>query len=106
MTDIAAALNHYLVFRFGITLERALADATTGLASFALGREVEIACDLVEQFPYEDGGLGENWRGLITVEGVVYRFCCATFADEGGSRFVESIGELDVVQWGVRLALA
>jgi hypothetical protein len=105
MADLASALSDYLVFRFGITLERVLADATAGLASIAIGRSVEIACDPVGQYAYEDGGVSEQWQGLIGVEGVIYRFRCATFADAGGSRFVESIGELEVVRWGVRLAL-
>jgi hypothetical protein len=106
LADIASILDDYLLYRFGITLERVLADATAGLASIALGRAVEIACDPVGRFAFEDGGVSEQWQGLLSVEGVIYRFRCSTFADAGGGRFVESIGELEVVQWGVRLALA
>jgi hypothetical protein len=45
MLDTATALDAYLVARFGISLERVLADATAGVFSFALGGAVEIVCN-------------------------------------------------------------
>ena len=103
--DTAAALNDYLQTRFGVTLERALADATAGLWTLALRHAVTIACDPVGRFEYPDGGVSEQFQGLIDVEGVVNRFRCLVFEDAGGSRYVESIGELEVLSWGVRVAM-
>jgi len=105
MRDAAAAVNAYLLNRFGIDLERVLGDATAGLRSPLLPRSVEVACDAVGSFAYEDGGASELYQGLLTIEGVTYRFRCAVFVDAGAARFVESMGELEVVSWGVRLAV-
>ena len=54
-----------------------------------------------------------SWAGfIINMAGcdlrqrqVIYRFTCATFTDASGERYVESIGGLEVVQWGVRLSV-
>jgi hypothetical protein len=101
----AAAVDAYLSNRFGIGLERLLADATLGRRPPALARSVEIACDPVGAYAYADGGVSELYQGLLTIEGVTYRFRCAVFTDAGAARFVESVGELETVSWGVRLAL-
>jgi hypothetical protein len=42
---------------------------------------------------------------MLTIEGVVYRFRCSIFTDTGGASFVESVGALEIVRWGVRLAV-
>jgi hypothetical protein len=105
MRDAATAVDAYLINRFGIDLERLLGDATGGARPAALPRSVEVACDAVGSFAYEDGGSSELYQGLLTIEGVTYRFRCAVFVDSGAARFVESVGELEVVSWGVRLAV-
>ena len=105
MRDAADAVDAYLCNRFGIDLERLLADATAGRHPPAIGRSVEVACDPVGSYSYEDGGTSELYQGILTIEGVTYRFRCAVFTDAGASRFVESVGALEVVSWGVRLAL-
>ena len=106
MPDVAETLNAYLEARFGISLERALADATSDVFTFAMHGSVEIACDPVGRFAYPDGGVSEQYQGIISVEGVIYRFRCSTFTDASGARYVESIGELEVVRWGVRLVVS
>ena len=106
MRDVAAILNYYLVNRFGTTLERALLDATSDVFTLAMHGSVEVACDPVGRFEYADGGVSEQYQGVISVEGVIYRFRCSTFTDASGARYVESIGELEVVRWGVRLAVS
>jgi hypothetical protein len=104
MVDASRAIDAYLVARFGIGLERVLSDATAGVVSLAIAGSVKIACDPVGTFAYEDGGASEQYQGVLTVEGVTYRFRCSVFTDAGDARFVESIGELEAVQWGVRVA--
>jgi len=106
MQDIAAALDAYLLARFGISFERAVADATAGVISLRLARAVQIACDPVGRYAYPDGGVSEQYQGVLTLEGVVYRFRCSVFEDAGGARYVESIGELTAVGWGVRMSLS
>jgi hypothetical protein len=106
MTGTATALNSYLSATYGITLERALAEATSGVVSFALHRSdraVDIECDLIGQHAYDDEGLSEHFAGTIRCEGVSYCFTCVVFTDGSGCRYVETIGELEVVGWGVRL---
>jgi hypothetical protein len=105
MTDTATALDAYFVARFGISLERALADAAAGVVSFALGGAVEIVCNSVGRHNYDDDGGGEQFVGTIVCEGVVYRYSCGTFIDASGASYVEEIGELVAVGWGVRLAV-
>ncbi len=105
MRDASEAVDAYLVNRFGIGLEALLADATKGGRMAALAGSVDIACDPVGAFSYEDGGTSELFQGLLTVEGVTYRFRCSIFTDTGGARFLESIGEIETVRWGVRLAV-
>lgn len=79
MEDIAATLDAYLSSQFGVTLERALADATADLCSLALRGAVQIACDPVGRFEYDDAGVSEQFQGLIDAEGVIYRFRCSVF---------------------------
>jgi hypothetical protein len=105
MGDASLAIDAYLLARFGVGLERVLTDATAGVVSLAIARSVEVACDPVGFFAYEDDGATEQYQGLLTVEGVTYRFRCSVFIDASGARFMENIGELEAVQWGVRLVV-
>ncbi len=105
VVDASLAIDAYLITRFGIGLERVLADATAGVVSLAIAGSVKVACDPVGTFAYEDGGASEQYQGMLTVEGVTYRFRCSVFTDAGEARFMESIGELEAVQWGVRLVV-
>lgn len=105
MRDLATNLDEYLRSRFGVTLERALADATAGVVTLALGRCVEIVADPVGSYVHDDDGLSESYAGTLAVEGVTYRFRCTVFTDGGGERFIESVDELEPVEWGVRLIL-
>ncbi|HXP73497.1 MAG TPA: hypothetical protein VN823_05070 [Stellaceae bacterium] len=105
MRDPATNLDDYLRSRFGVTLERALADACAGVTTLALAHCVEIVCDPVGSYVHDDDGLSEHYQGTLAVEGISYRFRCSMFTDGGGSRFVESIEEFEIVQWGVRLAM-
>ena len=106
MQDVATALDTYLFARFGISLERAVADATAGVVSLRLAGAVQIACDPVGRYAYPDGGVSEQYQGVLTLEGVTYRFRCSVFEDAGGGRYVESIGALTAVGWAVRLSLS
>jgi hypothetical protein len=103
MPDAFDAIDAYLTSRFGTGLERLLADATSRGAASALAGSVTVACDPVGTLDYEDGGTSTLYQGLLRIEGVTYRFGCAVFTDAGGGRFIESVGELQIVDWGVRL---
>jgi hypothetical protein len=105
MRDASDAVDAYLTNRFGIGLEWLLAEATSGVPASALAASVTVACDPVGAFDYEDGGTSALYQGLLTIEGVTYRFRCAVFTDAGGGRFVESVGELQIVDWAVRLVV-
>jgi hypothetical protein len=105
MQDPADAVDAYLASRFGSSLERVLVDATGKGIPPAMSGSVAVACDPVGFYGYEDGGASEMYQGILTVEGVAYRFRCSIFADSGGARFVESIGELDALRWTVGLAI-
>ncbi len=108
MQDAADALNAYIASRFGTNLERLLAEATAGARKAGPAGPagaLTVTCDPIGAFAYEDGGASELFQGLLTVEGVIYRFRCSVFTDAGGARFVESIGELEIVRWGVRLVV-
>lgn len=105
MRDASNAVNAYLSNRFGLGLEQVLADATTGRPAPALAGSITIACDPVGGFDYEDGGSNALYQGLLTIEGVVYRYRCSVFTDADGARFLESVGELEIVHWGVRLVV-
>jgi hypothetical protein len=105
MRDASDAVDAYLTNRFGFGLERLLADATAGRLAPALHDSVTVACDPVGTFDYGDGGTSALYQGVLTIEGVTYRFRCTAFTDAGGARFIESVGELEVVRWGVRLVI-
>jgi len=105
MQDASDAVNAYLTSRFGFGLEQLLADATGGRHPAALAGSVAVVCDPVGSVDYEDGGGSALYQGLLTIEGVIYRFRCSVFTDAGGARFLESVGTLETVQWGVRLVV-
>jgi hypothetical protein len=98
-------VDAYLTNRFGFGLERLLADAGGGRHAPALAASVAVVCDPVCTFAYEDGGLSALYQDLLTIEGVIYRFRCSIFTDAGGGRFLESVGELEMVGWGVRIVV-
>ncbi len=104
MRDATERLDAYLGSCFGLSLEQLLADATAG-ATVPAAPAIQCVCDPVGCFSYEDGGRSEQYQGLLTIEGLTYRFRCAVFIDGGGARFLETIGELEPVRWGVRVAL-
>ena len=62
----------------------ALADAAAGVVSLALRGAVEIACDPVGRFVYDDEGVSDQYQGLLTVEGVTYRCRFVIFTNGGG----------------------
>jgi hypothetical protein len=105
MRDASDAVDAYLTNRFGFGLERLLADASAGCQDACLAGSVAVACDPVGTFDYEDGGSSALYQGMLTIEGVVYRFRCSIFTDAGGARFLESVGELETVRWDVRLVV-
>lgn len=105
MRDASNAVDAYLTNRFGFGLERLLADASGGSLAAGLPPSVAVACDSVGSFDYEDGGSSALYQGMLTIEGVVYRFRCSIFTDAGGARFLESVGELETVRWDVRLVV-
>jgi hypothetical protein len=105
MRDASDPVDAYLSNRFGLGLEQVLTDASVGRQAACLTGSVSVACDPVGTFEYEDGGGSALYQGILTIEGVVYRFRCSIFTDAGGARFLESIGALEVVRWGVRLAV-
>jgi len=105
MRDAADTVDAYLTNRFGFGLERLLTDASGGCHAPALAGSVAIVCDPVGSFSYEDGGNSALYQGLLTIEGVIYRFRCSIFTDAGGARFLESAGELELVRWGIRLVV-
>ena len=105
MRDASETVDAYLTSRFGIGLEQLLADATSGELPCTLARSITLACDPVGAFDYEDGGTSKLYQGLLRIEGVTYRFRCAVFTDAGGGRFVESVSELQIVDWNVRLLM-
>jgi hypothetical protein len=105
MRDASDAVDAYLTNRFGFGLERLLADACGGCQAPCLADSVAVACDPVGTFDYEDGGSSALYQGMLTIEGVVYRFRCSIFTDAGGARFLENVGELETVRWDVRLVV-
>ncbi len=105
MQDASDAVDAYLTSRYGFGLERLLADSTAGRHPPGLANSVTVACDPVGTVDYEDGGGSALYQGLLTIEGVVYRFRCSVFTDAGGARFLESVGALEIVRWGVRLVV-
>ncbi|HZS84117.1 MAG TPA: hypothetical protein VFA50_14680 [Stellaceae bacterium] len=99
MRDASDSLNAYLGRRFGLSLERLLADATAKARCLPLGPAIEIVCDPVGAFSYEDGGASEQYQGLLTVEGATYRFRCSVFTDAGGARYIEDLGAFEPIRW-------
>jgi hypothetical protein len=105
MRDVSEPIEAYLTSRFGIGLERVLLDASAGVFDPALAGSVRTACDPVGEFVYEDGGVSGLYQGILTVEGVTYRYRCAIFTDAGGARFLEDLGELEAVRWEIGLVM-
>jgi hypothetical protein len=105
MRDASEPIDSYLTSRFGIDLERVLLDASAGISDPSLGGAVRAACDPVGAFTYEDGGTSELYQGVLTIEGVTYRYRCAVFTDAGGARFLEDLGQIEPVCWEVGLVV-
>ncbi|HEY0524594.1 MAG TPA: hypothetical protein VGD08_14465 [Stellaceae bacterium] len=99
MQDASDAVNEYLTHAYGIGLEQVLEEVTQGVVSTRLVGRVAGRAELAGAIRHPDGGISETHQGLLTVEGVDYRFRCSVFVDAGGERFVADVGELVPVAW-------
>jgi hypothetical protein len=99
MRDASDAVNDYLSHTYGIGLEQVLEDITRGIVSAQVAGRVSGRAELADAVKHADGGVSETHKGILTIEGVEYRFRCSVFIDAGGERFVADVGELVPVAW-------
>jgi hypothetical protein len=99
MQDTADAVNEYLTHAYGVGLEQVLEEVTQGIVDTRLVGRVAGRAELARAIRHPDGGVSETHQGLLTIEGVDYRFRCSVFIDASGERFVADIGELVPVAW-------
>ena len=97
--DASDAVNEYLIRTYSIGLEQILEEVTQGIVNARLVGRIDGRAELAAACEYPDGGVSETYQGLLTIEGVDYRFRCSVFVDADRSRFVADIGELVPVAW-------
>jgi hypothetical protein len=103
--DASDAVDAYLQLTYRIGLEEVLTQVTDGRVPAVLASAVNVAVRRVDIFRDEDGGISELFEGTIAIAGIEYRFCCATFIDRAGTRFVSHLGEFAPVEWQARLVV-
>src|SRR5919198_3232813 len=104
MHDASAAVDRYLAATYGVGLEQVLTDATTGRVPLPVANSVRVG--LAERIDWylddEDGGVAELFQGVLSVEGVSYRWRCSVFTDRSGARFISHLVEFTPVAWSVQ----
>jgi hypothetical protein len=103
--DASDAVDTYLLQTYRLGLEQVLSDITAGRLPIYLADAVQYAAKRIDRSVDEDGGVSEMFEGTLTVEGIEYRFRCATFVDRAGGRFVSDVGEFVPVEWRARLVV-
>jgi|SRR5579863_2152348 len=107
MPEAAIVVGNYLLCRFGVTLERALIDATTEDAPLSLSDAVEILSRRADGRGWRGEGRTSSdlYAGLLRVEGVTYHFCCSIGIDGNGRDYIDKISHFEPVEWHVRLSV-
>jgi hypothetical protein len=104
--DHFGSVDDFLAANYRTGLEEALCDGClTGRLSIVLADVATIAPTLIHSEREDDGGLCNTYDGVLTVQGVSYRFRCHVFVDRGGARFLSDVSEFRAVEWQARVSV-
>jgi hypothetical protein len=99
-------VDEFLLARYRLRLEDVLCEGCSmGRLSVLLGDRAKILPRLVQSTQEEDGGLANDYDGILILDGVWYRFQCHLFIDSSGQRFLSDVTAFEAIEWRARMAM-
>jgi hypothetical protein len=99
-------VDDFLKAKYRLHLEDVLCDGCTlGRIEAALADRATILPRLVQSIQEGDGGVANDYEGILVLDEVWYRFRCHVFIDGGGQRFLSDITAFEAVEWRARMAM-
>jgi hypothetical protein len=99
-------VDQFLLATYRLRLEDVLCDGCAiGRLSVVLAERATIVPRLVLSTQEEDGGISNDYEGILMLDGIWYRFRCHLFIDPGGLRFLSDVTAFEAVEWQARMAM-
>jgi hypothetical protein len=99
-------VDDFLQATYRLRLEDVLCEGCAmGRLSVLLAERAAIVPRLVQSVQEEDGGIGNDFDGILVLDGVWYRFRCHLFIDPSGQRFLSDVTAFEAVEWQARMAV-
>jgi hypothetical protein len=99
-------VDAFLLATYRLRLEDVLCEGCAmGRLSVVLAERATIVPRLVQSLHEEDGGIANDYEGILVLDGVWYRFRCHLFIDPSGQRFLTDVTGFEAVEWRARMAM-
>jgi hypothetical protein len=99
-------VDEFLLATYGLRLEDVLCEGCAmGRVSVILAERATIVPRLLVSVQEEDGGIANDYEGILIFDGVWYRFRCHLFVDPSGQRFLSDVTAFAAVEWQARMAM-
>ena len=99
-------VDDFLLATYRLRLEDVLCEGCAmGRLGVVLADRATIVPRLLQSVQEEDGGIANDYEGILVLDGVWYRFCCHLFIDPSGQRFLSDVTDFEAVEWRARMAV-
>ena len=99
-------VDDFLNATYRLRLEDVLCEGCSlGRLSVMLADRAQILPRLVQSIQEEDGGVADDYEGILVLDGMWYRFRCHVFIDGGGQRFLSDVTAFEAIEWRARMAM-
>jgi hypothetical protein len=99
-------VDDFLLANYRLRLEDVLCEGCAmGRLSVVLAERATIVPRLVQSVVEEDGGVGNDYEGILVLDEAWYRFRCHLFIDPSGQRFLSDVTAFEAVEWRARMAM-
>jgi hypothetical protein len=99
-------VDDFLLATYRLHLEDVLCEGCSlGRLSVMLADRAKIIPRLVRSTREDDGGIANDYEGILVLDEVWYRFRCHVFSDGGGQRFLSDVTDFAAIEWQARLSM-
>lgn len=99
-------VDEFLTATYRLRLEDVLCEGCSmGRLDAALAGRAKILPRLLCSVHEADGGIANDYEGILVFDDVWYRFRCHLFIDSGGQRFLSDVTAFEAVEWRARMAM-
>jgi hypothetical protein len=99
-------VDDFLMAEYRLRLEDILCEGCSmGRLSVVLADRATILPRLMRSIQEDDGGVANDYEGVLILDGVWYRFRCHLFIDGSNQRFLSDVTAFEAVEWRARMAM-